>query len=64
MTAAVSGSTTARRRAQRRGVLAALWPIIASLVVFVVVWQLVVFVSGFPPYILPGPLSVGQRFVR
>ncbi len=64
MTAAVSGSTTARRRAQRRSVLAALWPMVASLVVFVIVWQLVVFVSGFPPYILPGPLSVGQRFVR
>ena len=30
---------------------------------FVVLWQLVVLVSGFPPFILPGPLSVGQRFV-
>jgi NitT/TauT family transport system permease protein len=30
---------------------------------FVVLWQLVVFVSGFPPFILPGPLAVGQRFI-
>jgi NitT/TauT family transport system permease protein len=61
----VPGVTTARRVAPRyRRVIAAIWPIVASLVVFVVGWQLVVFVSGFPPYILPGPLSVGQRFVR
>ena len=28
-----------------------------SLVVFVLAWQLVVFVSGFPSFILPGPLA-------
>ena len=26
-------------------------------------WQLVVIVSGFPPFILPPPLAVGERFV-
>ena len=29
--------------------------ILAALVVFVVVWQVVVVVSGFPPFILPPP---------
>lgn len=67
MTAAVPGAAatvahTRRRRRQRW--LHAAWPIVASLVVFVLAWQLVVLVSGFPPYILPGPLAVGQAFVR
>ena len=41
-----------------------MWPAVASLAVFVLVWQAVVVVSGFPPFILPGPLAVGERFVR
>ena len=36
----------------------------AALVVFVVVWQLVVIVSGFPPFILPPPGDVASRWVR
>jgi NitT/TauT family transport system permease protein len=40
------------------------WPIVLSLVVFVVAWQAMVTLSGLPPYILPGPLVVGQRFVK
>jgi NitT/TauT family transport system permease protein len=31
---------------------------------FIVLWQLVVVVSGFPPFILPPPATVAQRFVR
>ncbi len=35
----------------------------AALVVFVLVWQAVVVISGFPPYILPPPASVATRLV-
>jgi NitT/TauT family transport system permease protein len=35
-----------------------------SLVGFLLVWQAVVFIGGYPPFILPGPLTVGQRLVR
>ncbi len=55
---------TAARHPRRRRLLGTLSPVAASLAVFVVAWQLVVFVSGFPPYILPGPLSVAEAFVR
>jgi NitT/TauT family transport system permease protein len=39
-------------------------PVVASLLVFVLVWQLVVFVTGYPSFILPGPYTVAERFVR
>jgi putative riboflavin transport system permease protein len=34
-----------------------------GLVVFVVAWQAVVILGDFPPYILPPPVSVAERFV-
>jgi putative riboflavin transport system permease protein len=37
--------------------------ILATLVVFVLLWQAVVVVSGFPPFILPPPAAVAERFV-
>lgn len=37
--------------------------IVGAVVGFVLLWQLVVVVSGFPPFILPPPLAVAQRFV-
>ena len=37
--------------------------VLAALIGFVVVWQLVVIVSGFPPFILPPPGSVASRWV-
>jgi NitT/TauT family transport system permease protein len=37
--------------------------VVGSIVVFVVVWQLVVLVSGFPPFILPAPGAVLERLV-
>jgi NitT/TauT family transport system permease protein len=52
------------RQRRRRSLAATLGPALASLVVFVLVWQLIVLVSGFPPFILPGPLTVAQRFVK
>ena len=39
-------------------------PVVASLVVFVVAWQLIVFVTGYPSFILPGPYTVAERFIR
>lgn len=41
-----------------------LWPIAASLVAFGVVWQAIVAIGRYPPFILPGPVVVWQRFVR
>ncbi len=56
-----SGASRARR--SRRAVFAA-GPVVTSLVVFLAAWQAVVFVGGYPPFILPGPLTVAERFVR
>ncbi len=41
----------------------ALLSVAAALVVFVIVWQLVVVVSGFPPFILPPPGTVATRWL-
>jgi len=66
VTAAAPAAATApgRPRPRRRRLLSTAWPIAASVVVFLAAWQLIVAVSGFPSYILPGPLTVAQRFVR
>ncbi len=50
--------------ARRRRAFDVLWPIALSLGMFVVAWQLVVLVSGFPIFVLPGPVVVAERFVR
>jgi NitT/TauT family transport system permease protein len=36
----------------------------AAASIFIVAWQLVVTVGGYPHFILPGPLAVAQRFVN
>jgi len=41
----------------------ALLSIVVALAVFIAIWQLVVIVSGFPPFILPAPASVASRWV-
>ena len=65
MTAASQGAAAVRpRRRTRRRAFAAAWPAVVSLAVLVLGWQAVVVVSGFPPFILPGPLTVAERFVR
>ncbi|MEO8570205.1 MAG: ABC transporter permease [Chloroflexota bacterium] len=38
-------------------------PIGGAFVSFIVVWKLVVVLSGLPPFILPAPETVAQRFV-
>jgi NitT/TauT family transport system permease protein len=49
---------------RRRRALGLAWPVALSLVVFVLAWQAVVFVSGFQSFVLPGPWTVFERFVR
>jgi NitT/TauT family transport system permease protein len=63
-TAPAAGRHEAARAARRRRLTGMLGPIAASLVVFLVAWQAIVAIGGYPPFILPGPLTVAQRFAR
>lgn len=54
---------SAGRPARRRRWLELAIPVVVSLALFVLVWQLIVFLTGYPSFILPGPLTVAQRFV-
>ncbi len=49
-----------RRRLVRERVL----PPLAAFVVFIVAWQAVVVIADYPPFILPGPFVVAERFVE
>ena len=40
------------------------WPMVVGFVAFVVIWKVVVLVSGLPPFILPAPEAVAARFVE
>ena len=55
---------SAARRPGTRRLAGSVWPIALSLAVFLIAWQLIVFVSGFQSFVLPGPLTVAERFVR
>ncbi|HEX5828027.1 MAG TPA: hypothetical protein VFY23_10930, partial [Candidatus Limnocylindrales bacterium] len=50
------------RRPRARRLASAAWPVAASLAVFLVIWQAIVAIGDYPPFILPGPLVVAQRF--
>lgn len=50
-----------RARSSRR-LLRDLLPVVVAAAVFVLAWQLVVIVGGYPHFILPGPLVVAERF--
>jgi NitT/TauT family transport system permease protein len=39
-------------------------PVIAAFVLFVLAWKAIVVLTGLPPFILPAPETVGQRFVE
>ncbi len=39
-------------------------PVIGAFVLFVLVWKAIVVLTGLPPFILPAPETVGQRFVE
>jgi NitT/TauT family transport system permease protein len=62
--AAGSEAAIGGTKARRGRVLGAAWPVLASLGVFLLAWQAIVAIGGYPPFILPGPLTVAQRFVR
>jgi NitT/TauT family transport system permease protein len=42
----------------------ALVPVLAAFAVFLVAWKVIVVIGGYPPFILPPPEAVGERFVR
>jgi len=58
------GTGVVVQRSAARRALATGWPIVASLAVFLLAWQAIVFIGRYPPFILPGPLTVAQRFAR
>jgi NitT/TauT family transport system permease protein len=37
--------------------------VVGALVVFLLLWQAIVIIGGYPPFILPTPWAVGTRFV-
>ena len=39
-------------------------PVVGAFVLFVLVWKVIVVLTGLPPFILPAPETVGQRFVE
>lgn len=49
-----------RRRLLRERVL----PPLVAFVVFIVAWQAIVWIADYPPFILPGPFVVAERFVE
>jgi NitT/TauT family transport system permease protein len=57
--ASVPYASPARRHRRRSDLLA----LVVGAVVVVGLWQLVVAVGGYEPYLLPGPLEVGGRFL-
>jgi NitT/TauT family transport system permease protein len=46
-----------------RRVVRTVVPVIVGGLIFLAVWQLVVVIGSYPPYILPGPATVFGRFV-
>jgi putative riboflavin transport system permease protein len=58
-----SASSGVAPPARPRRLLGIAWPVAVSLAVFVLLWQLVVAVSGFKSFVLPGPWTVLERFV-
>ena len=62
VTASAATDEDHERRDWRRGARD-IAPIIGAGVVFIVVWAAIVRIGDYPPYILPGPLLVAERFV-
>ncbi len=70
MTAAAPKATTTapptRRDAGRprwRRLLHDLAPVAGAAILFLLAWQAIVIIGDYPPYILPGPAVVAERFV-
>jgi NitT/TauT family transport system permease protein len=60
LAASVSSAAVRRRHRRRSDVLA----LVVGAVVVIGAWQLAVAIGGYEPYLLPGPLDVGARFVE
>jgi NitT/TauT family transport system permease protein len=56
-----AGRHARRSRARRAG--SSVIPVVISLVVFVAAWQAIVVVGDYPPFILPAPFVVLERFI-
>ena len=39
-------------------------PVLGAFFIFVLVWKAIVVLTGLPPFILPAPETVGQRFLE
>jgi NitT/TauT family transport system permease protein len=50
-------------RLPRRGWVSQVWPVVAAAAAFVIGWQLLVNVTNFPTFVLPGPALVLDRFL-
>ena len=63
--AATTTTSTERemRRPRWRRVLHDIAPVAGAALLFVVLWQALVIIGDYPPYILPGPALVAERFV-
>lgn len=55
---------TAPAPRERRSLVREAAPVLAAALLFVLAWQLVVIVGGYPRFILPGPLLVLERFLH
>ena len=53
----------ATSRSKRERVLHDVAPVVLAAAIFLVAWQILVVVGDYPPFILPGPLMVAERFV-
>ncbi len=58
--AAAPAAAVARPAARASNVWAGTWPKVGAVVVFVAVWQAVVWTGWRPDFVLPGPATVGQ----
>jgi NitT/TauT family transport system permease protein len=48
---------------RRHGLLRDVLPVLAAAALFLLVWQLIVIIGGYPHFILPGPALVAERLV-
>jgi len=59
-----AGPLVPRRRRHGHRRLRAVAPLAAGAVLFLGIWQAIVWIGSYPPYILPGPVAVFRRFVE
>jgi len=60
--AAGRSSSRETSRSTWRRILHDVGPVVGAAALFIVIWQLIVAIGGYPTYILPGPHVVAERF--